>query len=66
MSEEKKIQKRIEYINKRIKRLIEKIENLKQSDNYSIKKFTKEKIWLTIEKRRLLDLIKIKCTNLIK
>ena len=66
MSEEKKIKKRIEYINKRIKRLIEKIENLKQSDNYSIKKFTKEKIWLIIEKRRLLDLIKIKCTNLIK
>jgi transposase-like protein len=44
MSEEKKIRKRIEYINKRIKRLIEKIENLKPSDNYSIKKFTKEKI----------------------
>ena len=66
MSEEKKIRKRIEYINKRIKRLIEKIENLKPLDNYSIKKFTKEKIWLTIEKRRLLDLIKIKCTNLIK
>ena len=66
MSEEKKIKKRIEYINKRIKRLIEKIENLKSSDNYYIKKFTKEKIWLIIEKRRLLDLIKIKCTNLIK
>ena len=66
MSEEWKIRKRIEYINKRIERLIEKIENLKPSDTYSIKKFTKEKIWLTIEKRRLLDFIKIKCINLIK